>query len=708
MSNPLQTVTSKPGLNRWWLILLSLSVVGGLGYLIYWSLGDPGLHPRLTLTGHRGFVFSVACSPDGKTLASSGLDTSIKLWDLGSGKNIANLKGHTGSIMSVAFTPDGEVIVSGSDDKTVKLWDVNTRQELATLNGHTDRVMTVAVAPDGKTLASGSLDGSVILWDRMTREPIATLVRNNNDILNNVFRAGPADGQPGTAIRRRIHSLAFAPSGKTLAIGTGDGQVNLCDLVGESHPIHSLAKITGEVIALTFSADGTKLAAGSSDGRGQLWEVDTGEALANLDKGIARGGVRAVAFTPDGKMLACGGEKTVTLWDVVNESVWSVLSGHRFQVNAVTLTPNGEHLITGSSDRTIQVWEMAAIARDPPKELPNGSPPRSFEGSSDQLTKSVVVPTLDTPVPDGKSAIWCGAMQVAWNRLRSDVTRVPVRIENAEPDSDRLNRAEFSEKDLDPKTFYAAAGHYKDGIVQRIQQDMAARFPRVRLPQFDESEDGGVAFAYLEAALRFSADYFDNPDKFQFTDSAGKSTAVRSFGIRENEKHLAGKHRSQVGVLFRQGGEFALDLCRDSNPHQIVVAKLAWKGTLQATLADLEERAAKEQVGSLGVEATLLVPNLNYRVEHRFRELEGPDKRFLNPGLRDWYLISVAQVVQFKLDRSGAELASMVDTRFYANGNDHDPNKYHFDRPFLIYMKKRDAKRPFFVMWVANAELLCK
>src|SRR5262249_12982625 len=141
---------------------------------------------------------------------------------------------------------------------------------------------------------------------------------------------------------------------------------------------------------------------------------------------------------------------------------------------------------------------------------------------------------------------------------------------------------------------------------------------------------------------------------------------------------------------------------------QIVVAKLTWKGTLQATLADVEKRSAKGNIGSLGVESTLLVPNLNYRVEHRFRELEGPDKRFRNPGFGDWYLYWEAQSVQFKLDRSGAMLASMANLKYALNGHDPDldPNKFHLDRPFLIYMKKRDAKQPYFAMWVANAELL--
>ena len=125
--------------------------------------GQPKL--RKSLEGHTYVVWSVAFSPDGKTLASGSRDGSIKLWDVTSGKNIATLKGHADVINSVAFSPDGKTIASGSFDKTVKLWDVASGKNTATLEGHTHWVFSVAFSPDGKTLASGSRDGSIKLWD---------------------------------------------------------------------------------------------------------------------------------------------------------------------------------------------------------------------------------------------------------------------------------------------------------------------------------------------------------------------------------------------------------------------------------------------------------------------------------------------------------------------------------------------------------------
>jgi hypothetical protein len=348
---------------------------------------------------------------------------------------------------------------------------------------------------------------------------------------------------------------------------------------------------------------------------------------------------------------------------------------------------------------------------------PYTPPPVAFSGNTTDLHQTVVVPTLDTPVPEGKNVVWCGTVQLAWKHLVKDVLREPAKIQGAEEVVSRLNKAQLGEEDLPPDSYLATAGFAKDGIVEKVKSEMQRRFQEeVDIDALAPNDI--LAYAYLEASAAFTTPFFENRGLFRFVGSDGVATQVSSFGIEERHEYAYEELREQIDVLYslRQNGshegleEFVVDLCRDSSRNQIVVACVPRKATLLETLADVEKKIQgsarspyAEYQRRFGIRDVLLVPNLNWEVRHNFAELEGGDKRFTNAGFGGYYIAKAMQTIRFRLDRSGAELASEAQ-------HICKPSATFFvlDRPFLIFMRKREAERPFFVMWVDNAELLCK
>ena len=316
---------------------------------------------------------SVAISGDGDTLAACGGD-KIKLWDLETGQAQATLTGHKRAA-SVAFSPDGSTLVSGGDfSSPLKVWDVETRQGRDVSPNHAVRSMVgcVTFSSDGQTIASGHAYSEPFIERRRNssgRNPqsFANFLRAAQPVRVWDVRTGE-DKATFSGHRGTVTAVAFSPDRRILASNSRDGTVKLWDVsTGQERVSLPMGHRLGGAVA--FSSDGEMLAtAGGGSETIRIWDVKTEKERTTLPAPCY-----CVAFSPQRRILACGGKTGVQLWDPETGRMLVTLTGHRsatslaFSLDGKTLAAGGRafasHVAVDVGVPGISVWSLKNLDR---------------------------------------------------------------------------------------------------------------------------------------------------------------------------------------------------------------------------------------------------------------------------------------------------------------------------------------------------------
>ena len=327
---------------------------------------------KSSLSGHTEDVRVLAFSSDGKKLASAAdhhEDATIFLWNARTGKHLRTLTGHPRNVHSLTFSPDNSTLASGSRDDIIRLWNAKTGKQTRTIEEWSD---SLTYFPDGKTIGVGQ-GGTIVLLNANTGDVSQGLPAHKDGIHSLIFSldgsTAVSSSWDGTTRVWNVETLSFitieghfnferialSPNGKTVAVVNAANIFLYNALNGQFDKVLDVGRRGGP---LTYSPDGGTLAIETwEDGRQiHLLNARTGKSKRSLD--WEGDGVRAIAFSPDGKILASGswGDGIIRVWNAKNGKLQHKLSGHTESVETLVFSSDGKTLASGGGDRTIRLW----------------------------------------------------------------------------------------------------------------------------------------------------------------------------------------------------------------------------------------------------------------------------------------------------------------------------------------------------------------
>lgn len=412
-----------------------------------------------TLEDHNNSINALAISPDGQYIASGSQDTNINIWELLTGNLVEELRGHKKSVEVVFFSPDGKCLLSSGKDSSVKIWEVKSGKLLRELRWAYDWKYQMALTPDQKYLINGSANGTTHVFDFSTGEDLKTMETIEHQKLivfspDGKYLIGALDRTWANTLNvfnfntglllwkisahaKDINALRITPNGKYIVTGASDKTIMIWELT-TSKRVKILRGHNDIISSLAISSDGKLLVSSSTDGIFNIWDLE--KIIEEFEQGLEEIGIKlrdsdpktrieafrrfnakllenpeektlyarpeifnlimdslndentiiqdlaadlfgilefdqriisqilqdhtknvtALSISPDGKTLVSGSkDANLILWDVPGGSqIWKML-GHSTEIRSVAISPDGNYIISGSQDETVKIWTLS-------------------------------------------------------------------------------------------------------------------------------------------------------------------------------------------------------------------------------------------------------------------------------------------------------------------------------------------------------------
>jgi hypothetical protein len=304
------------------------------------GLPPAGVHP----------VRAVAVCPDKSTIAA-GRGNQIDVYDATSGKFIRALSdpglkapdgkpvkaAHLSLVESLAFSPDGKMLVSGSFQE-VRIWDLKSGEMLQQLTGFAHNVVALAFSADGKLLATGggapTEDGEIKVFEVGTWKLLTDVKGGHSDT---------------------VYGIAFRPDGKNIASASADKFVKVFELPSGKF-LKSFEGHTHHVLDVGWKSDGKLLASAGGDNTIKIWDYASGEQVRTVNNAHNKQVTRLVFVGKSSTFLTCSGDQQVRAWNVDNGGNVGNYGGNSDFVYAVSASPDGQLVAAGGEEGIVRVY----------------------------------------------------------------------------------------------------------------------------------------------------------------------------------------------------------------------------------------------------------------------------------------------------------------------------------------------------------------